>query len=51
MLEQRVRERVELRPVLAEQYDDLAMGLLDDPADLVVDELLGLRCNLGDTRQ
>src|SRR6266705_2452756 len=37
----RVRERVELVAVLAQGLRGLLVGLVDDPADLRVDELLG----------
>src|SRR5712692_617000 len=43
VLEQRIRQGIELAPILFEQRDDLLVGLVDDAAHLVVDELLGRR--------
>ena len=40
VLEQRVGQRVELFPVGAEKLDDLLVGLVHDPAHLLVDQLL-----------
>ena len=39
--QQRVGQRLELAAVLVEQPRDLAVGLLDDPPHLLVDEALG----------
>ena len=47
VLEQRCGEPVELRAVLGEQFDDFLVGVVDDPAHLLVDQLLCARRDLG----
>src|ERR671919_548347 len=46
-LEQCTRKRVEPRPILRQEGDDLVVCLGDDAPHLVVDELPRLRCHLG----
>ena len=43
VLEQCARERVEPRPILRQEGDDLVMRRADDAPHLVVEELVGLR--------
>src|SRR4029453_1821715 len=51
VLQERVREGVELASVLLQQRNDLLMRLIDDAPNLVVDALLGGRRDLGGAGQ
>ena len=51
VLEQRLRQRIELRSVLAQQRDDFFVGLFHDAPDFGVDELLRVLRDLGGTGQ
>ncbi len=51
MLEQCIRERIQLAAILLEQRNDLLMRFLDDAAHFGVDELLRIRRDLGGTRK
>src|SRR6266508_3783723 len=51
VLQQGLRERVELAAVLAQQRHDFLMRRVDDPADFLVDELLRVLRHLGRTRE
>src|SRR4051812_47504504 len=50
-LEQRVGQRVEVLAPLGEQHRHVVVGVVDEPADLLVDELLRRLRRLGRSRQ
>jgi hypothetical protein len=47
VLEQRLGKPVETIPVLSEEFGDVLVGLFDDTANLLVDELPGVLRELG----
>src|SRR5664279_3042775 len=51
VFEQRGREGIELAAILPQQRDDLLVRLVDDATHFCVEESLGVRRDLGGTRQ